>query len=138
MHDRLDLKLWRIHDGLFYSTLICYFYQGPVIFLWETRRNDNLNYDLFKEHLPFVCLPVFKALDQRNMLGWNFPVLTETEHIDTRTRSDRCKKIFIRGWSGRGATILNRLVGIDGKAVELCIDFLTARESNPDLYCRLL
>jgi hypothetical protein len=72
------------------------------------------------------------------MLGWNFPVLTETEHIDTRTRSDRCKKIFIRGWSGRGATILNRLVGIDGKAVELCIDFLTAWKSNPDFYCCLL
>ncbi len=88
LHDRLDLKLRRIHDGLFYSTLICYFYQGPVIFLWETWRNDNLDYDLFKEHLPFVCLSVFKALHQRNTLSWNFPVLTETEHIDTRTRSD--------------------------------------------------
>ena len=88
LYDRLDLKLRRIHYGLFYSTLICNFYQDPVIFLWETWRNDNLNYDLFKEHLSFVCLPVFKALDQRNMLGRNFPVLTETEHIDTRTRSD--------------------------------------------------
>jgi len=46
--------------------------------------------------------------------------------------------MFIGGWSRRSAAILNRLVGIDGKAVELCIDFLTARESNSDFYGRPL
>jgi len=88
LNDCLDLKLWRIHDGLFYCTLICYLYQGIVIFLREGWRNDNFDYDFFKERLPFVSLSVFIALDQRNMLGRNISLLTETEHIDTSARSD--------------------------------------------------
>jgi len=88
LNDCLNLKLRRIHDGLFYSTLICNFYQSIVIFLRETWRNDNLDYDFFKERLPFVSLSVFIALDQRNMLGRNISLLAETEHIDTSARSD--------------------------------------------------
>jgi len=68
----------------------------------------------------------------------NFALLAETKYINACARSYWCKKMFIGRWCRPFATILNRLVSINGKAIEHRINFLSARESNFDFYCPLL
>jgi hypothetical protein len=60
-----------------------------VIFFRECRWHHNFKNNFFNKCLAVLSLSVFKALDKKNFLGGDFPLLTEAEDINAGTGAER-------------------------------------------------